>query len=498
MKYLLFEKSAVEELINNNQLQSIEFDLGTRFINIIKGNEETLVRNIIVKRDKDGIYFVGKGITKNILVIDLENCKLLDQCNDQALLIVLQKTFRYAIRFWDKKPPTNCEKVFKDHTVIFPFPYSKNSTTRIVLARNVKERRLQIREIKEALLAYKYTNEGTSSSIEESFNTDIFRKCGENYIDLLPRIRNDFSERSKVEKESQGSAINIVQFEHMKANSSFKYLDFNNQMSKLTKLQQNIVTFNDITTPIRIEGPAGTGKTAAMVLRAVRMLEDAKQNCKPLKMYYFTHSKSTEATIKNIIHSIADSYFFEGNREQCLHITTLQDYCVNYIKIEETKVIDLDASEAKQYQLFMIQEAYVKIRDKKFNTYKYLMSKDVVDFFCEEQENRIINLLQYEFGVNIKGMAGGDLEAYKKIKAISNGIPFRKDEDKEYVYAIFREYQQDLEIQSVYDTDDIILETLARLNAPLWRRARIQDGIDICLLMRCIYLILMNNRFFIF
>lgn len=65
-----------------------------------------------------------------------------------------------------------------------------------------------------------------------------------------------------------------------------------------------------------------------------------------------------------------------------------------------------------------------------------------------------------------------------KIRFSKNGIPLVNDADKEYVYSIFKEYQQSLETQSVYDTDDIILEALARLNAPLWRRARVKEGID--------------------
>lgn len=478
MKYLLFEKSAVEEIINNSQLQSIEFNLANQFVQSIKGGEEATIRNLVIYHDKEGIFCVGKELTKTILVIDIEKCHLFEVCSDQDLLIVMQKIFRYAIRFWGKKPPTNCEKVFKNHTVIFPFPYSQNSTTRIVIARNVKERRLDSRDIKDGLLAYKYGNEGVPSGTEEILNTDNYRKCGERYIELLPKFRNEFQELSQNTHEQQGSALKIVELEHMKGNASFKYLNFTGQMEKLTRRQRRIVEYSDITTPIRIEGPAGTGKTATMILKAVKMLNDAKVKQVPLEMVYFTHSKSTELAIRYMMQSIASDEFFTEKNEQRIYITTLQEYCINFIKLKETQVIDLDASEAKQYQLYMIQEAYTKVKEKNYTTFKYLMSNEAVKFFENEEENKIIELLQYEFSVNIKGMAEGDLDTYRKVKNISNGIPFKNDQDKEYVYAIFKAYQMDLESQSVYDTDDIILETLARLNAPLWRRERIRSGID--------------------
>ena len=478
MKYLLFEKSAVENIINNSKLQSTEFDLANQFVRSIKGERGATIKNLVIYYEKDGVFYVGKDITKTILVIDLERCHLFEMCNDQDLLIVLQKIFRYAIRFWEKKPPTNCEKVFKNHTVIFPFPYSQNSTTRIVIARNVKERRLDVRDIKEGLLAYKYSNEGVPSGTEENLNTDNYRKCGEKYIEWLPKFRTEFIELSKNLHEKQGSAIKIVGLEPMKGNTSFKYLNFTDQMEKLTRRQKKIVEHSDLTTPIRIEGPAGTGKTATMVLKAVKMLNDAKEKQEPLEIVYFTHSKSTELAIRYMMRAIANDDYFSEQNDQKIYITTLQEYCIDFIKLKETQVIDLDASEAKQYQLYMIQDAYTRVKEQKFNTFKYLMSNEAVDFFENEQESKIIELLQYEFSVNIKGMAEGDLDAYRKVKNFSNGIPFNNDQDKEYVYAIFKVYQTDLENQSVYDTDDIILETLARLNAPLWRRERIRSGID--------------------
>ena len=53
-----------------------------------------------------------------------------------------------------------------------------------------------------------------------------------------------------------------------------------------------------------------------------------------------------------------------------------------------------------------------------------------------------------------------------------------KKEDKDYVFRIFKAYQEELYSQSIYDTDDIILEVMARLNGPIWRRTRGELGKD--------------------
>lgn len=485
MKYILLEKSAIEELINNTQMQSIEYDLCRGFIRDLReGRTESFIRKVGMIKTKDGILVGGRNLTKTFLVVDLEQCNIIEKCSDQELLAVLQKTFRFAVRFWNKQSFTSCERIFRDRTVIFPFHFSGNNAyNRIVVARNINDKRLDARGIKNGLLAYKYDNESISSSVDEQPDMGNYRRGGEDYLKKAPELKRLLDEQdgkndNKKENENE-NAIQIVGSEHMIANSSFKYMNYENQIQLLTASQKKIVNYKDLGTPIKIQGPAGTGKTASMVLRAIRILKEASEEKQDISICFFTHSKSTEAAVKEMITIMAEPKWLEEGNPQYIKITTLQDYCIQYIKLEDTQIIDLDASEAKQYQLLLIQDAYKKVIDENvFNTYKCLMSGKAVSFFEKEEENKIIILLQYEFSINIKGMAEGDLEKYKKISVLKNGIPFEKEEDKEFVYRVYREYQQSLESQAVYDTDDIILETLARLNAPLWRRERNRAGID--------------------
>ena len=129
MKYLLFEKSAVESIINNPALQSMEYLLGKNFVAFLQGETDNfLIKDISYISNKDGIIFCGQESTKTFLLFDLEKCKIMEKTDESALLIVLQKTFRFAVRFWNRQAFTNCEKIFKNKTVIFPFPFSIKSS----------------------------------------------------------------------------------------------------------------------------------------------------------------------------------------------------------------------------------------------------------------------------------------------------------------------------------------------------------------------------------
>lgn len=482
MKYILFEKSAVELIINNLALQSMEFLASEKFVNCLRGkSNDFLLKDISYKCEKDGIVFCGREATKTFLLFDLEKCRLLEKTDDSELLIVLQKTFRFAVRFWNRQAFTNCEKIFKNKTVIFPFPFSTGSAYRIVLERNPSDRRLNVRGINNCLLAYKYGEEGASSNEDENPDLNIYRKGGESYLEHIQELKREISDQKNkyISKEADAdNSIHVYLSDNMISSSEFKYMNYDKQIKNLTSTQANIVNCQDMNAPIRIEGPAGTGKTAALVLRAIKLLTDAEKNEKELVITFFTHSKSTESVVTQMISQLAKPDWLSKDNLQRISVTTLQGYCATYIGIQDTQIIDLDASEAKQYQLLLIQDAYSKMCGPAFNTFKHIMSEKAVKFYESEEENKIILMLQYEFSIKIKGMAEGDLERYKKLSSQQNGIPLINDADKEYVYSIFREYQQSLEVQSVYDTDDIILEALARLNAPLWRRARVRDGID--------------------
>jgi len=479
MKFWVFEKSAVECIINEKFLQSYDFNLSQQFISYLRGTSESFyLKGLAIQRNKDGIVFCGKQGEKTFILFDLDLCKLLENTNDVELLTVLQKTFRFAMRFWNNQAYTNCEKIFKEKTVIFPFSYSSKSAYRIVVKRDPEHKRLTSRGIVKPLIAYKYNDEQTPSGTDEEVDLSNFRRGGEMLLDNIQELKKKIEEKVP-DIESSRNVINLIETEEIKCNSEFKYMPFEKQLQKLTKTQRAIVNFEDTKLPIRIEGPAGTGKTAALVLRAYNMLCKAKEKDEELYIYFFTHSKSTELSVKQMFERIALGEYYDNHGKQRIVISTLQEYCVRFINIDDTQVIDLDALEAKQYQLYLIADAFNNIISTNvLNTYRFILSDKTLSFFENEDQNKIIMMLQYEFSVRIKGISGSDLDEYKKLEPLENGIPMEKEADREFVFRVFKEYQRSLETQSVYDTDDIILEALARLNAPLWRRGRAKDGVD--------------------
>ena len=166
--------------------------------------------------------------------------------------------------------------------------------------------------------------------------------------------------------------------------------------------------------------------------------------------------------------------------KQSIEFTTLLRYCIKLINLGESKILDLDANDAKQTQRMLIEDALDKMMQERYKSYKALVSQPFKDIFNEEKTTKgiLVSMLQHEFSIQIKGRTNGTIEEYYNLEPIENGLPSKEKREKEFVFSIFQEYENMLKMTSSYDSDDIVIEAIAQLNAPIWRRERNEKGYD--------------------
>lgn len=481
LRFWLFNESAVAGIINDSQLQSVEFALGAQFVNYLRfGDPSFSTQEVHAYQDEFGIVLSGKEVSRKVLIFDLTNCEILS-AQDSDILFILQKAFRTAIRIWNGYPLTSSEKLMKDNNIVlFPFPYSKNSKTtyRLVFQiYNDNSGSMSNRGVDSAVVAYKFGTDGAERGPMEP-ESKIIKAAGQCYRALSNDIRESFSEKLDIIKKDNAEALHRVTACDAVGNEGFKYMPYDKQLQNLTTSQKAVVEHPDMSAPIRVEGPAGTGKTLSLLLRAIRILNEAEVNKKPIKIAFFTHNNSTELSVKTQFETIAGNKWIDPNSLQNISFTTLQHYCAKYIQVEDDRIIDSDAYEAKQNQLMLISDIYDRVFSKSFSTYKIHLSKEMASYLETEEKNQIVVLLQHEFSVQIKGRALGSYDIYLTLPALKNGLPIYNDDDKAFVYRIYSQYQSDLEQLQVYDTDDVVLQASSLFNAPFWRRERSTKGFD--------------------
>lgn len=482
MDYLLIEKSACDQIVKNRFFQNTGFPPARELISLFKDQQSTLT-GLAVSKNNRGVVIHTNSMSEDAVVFDLGSLTIVGDSSDAELLLVIQKTLRFCIKHWESLALSSSEMYLKGSTkaVVFPFPFAPNkSGYRITLEREPNAKRLAKRETGRFILAYKSgTSEGDGASEEAGLTN--FRRSYDDYRELFGSIKDV--------KFSSGTNNNVLTFGVTTLNGTGSTIPAEQGFEKwkhlLTDEQKNFVNSN-WSIPHRLEGPAGTGKTLCLVLKALRTLQDFEKSEQPHKSLFVVPSDELAETIRNRFLGNGGAHFLVATesefseKKQNIAILTLQKLCaqlLNY-KIEESEFLDRDSVESKNTQLLYLDQIISDLKRKEIQLLRQHLSAEFYEFLESEDGWTLAQLLRHEVSVVIKGRASGSLEAYKSIPPLEYGLPIRTVQDKEYIYKKYLDYQSMLEASNQYDIDDIVISAIGQLDTPIWRRRRFQLGYD--------------------
>ena len=484
MKFIYFDEGACSEVISERVFQSPEFELGKLLVSVLRGTapKAQLTFRCAVLSASEGVYVLtpGKGV-QNYIVIDLEEARQLLRLDDSGLILTLQKTFRFATKYWAGLKPSVNERVLSNNKVaIFPYPIGMQTALRVSIDRNPDEKRRTKRDAQKALLVYRFSdNEG--GGVTETPRLTNFRKAWEGRdsayalaAQQLPEVTGSRNGSSSLAvTELRGSNIPRVVEAGLEG------------WSKVLTSSQLAFVNSALTVPHRIEGPAGTGKTLCLVLKALKTLKDAAAAGEPHRTLFVSHSEPTRRAIENLFAINGGDEFLEVEVEllakpQSIKVTTLQELCADLLKreISESELVDRDAYESKLVQrLYAIEGVERALRDE-YESHTPFLSESFKKFLTETEHWAIAEMLQHEISVQIKGRADQDLGKYKKLDRLKIGLPVENDGDKTFAFLMYQKYQTELESSAQFDTDDVVLSATSQLNTPIWRRRRAREGFN--------------------
>lgn len=487
MNYIVIDKYAAEYIIQQRELFSEEFPQSNIFLNLLQNGigDNSLFNNIFIELSSSEIYILGRKantdeLQNSITVIDIEQSELFNQnLQSQELLQIIQKIIRFSIRYWNNLGFPSSEQVLQEtqKAVLFPFSYSTSSHYKIVLERDADSKRTSKRGFNRTLLVYK-ANSKPAPSNTETPTLKNFRDACEGYIRAYPKAVSFFE--TVQQKEDPVQPVSVFKFED-KPNTPIVYSDYDMWLKKLSTPQRQIIS-QELKSPIKIQGPAGTGKTLTLILKAIAELKKAHNESRILKAVFITHSLATQHAIEYIFSSLYGERDIDDN--QTIKICTLYNLFLDFLKsdISLTEILENDAQDAKLLQELYVNECYEKNYEKLFATAQNKLSSEFLEFLTKNSREAIVTLLMHEFAVQIKGRANGDMNEYIAVVSLPTGIPATNEYDKIFVYRLYDEYQKIFDKLGQFDSDDIALSAFSKLNTPIWKRRRIVEGYD------CIFL----------
>ncbi|WP_157719953.1 UvrD-helicase domain-containing protein [Microlunatus sagamiharensis] len=236
---------------------------------------------------------------------------------------------------------------------------------------------------------------------------------------------------------------------------------------------------------IRLRGPAGSGKTLALTLKAIREVTSSRSRGSSPRVLIVTHSWSLAAQISNSIDSINGAPIPEIDVFPLLEIArTLSPQYVN----DESgfSLIGEDSFSGKQAQLDEILDVLTEFKETDWVTFRAqasevlrrrIDSEDIDDRFALAWD------LSIEFGSVIGASAifpgvGAELR-YLQLSRATWMLPLESPGDLKVVYAIYSRYVESLDRRALLTSDQVLVDLLSHLETHSWNRSRRSQGYDL-------------------
>jgi hypothetical protein len=475
-------------------MQSVDFEEGADFVKRLKGNSVAwkAFGDIIVTARSEGLFLssVGSWKEKRYLVIDCEESGIFTRLSNTETLTVLQKSFRFCTKFWsgtasfapNEKMITGTTK-----TVLFPLGGFAQARFRVVIERDPDSKRLQPRDMQgKFLLLYKSGFDGGNSESEtpplSNFRT-VFEQLPEIYKDI-PQMVGFVAAQAAVGQEP--NLTQTILSEDSLSSVAGAFLPLNEWLKRLTARQASFVA-KPYEAAQRLIGPAGTGKTATLLIRAILQCMVAENRKTPFKALFVTHSEATRNFCLDALDVMYPGGFHRRDEQSSmisLSVRTLASLCSEILNqtISETELVDRDAQDSKELQKMYVEESITYARLHDFQSHAPHLSEAFKSFIENNDDVSLASLFQHEIAVQIKGRAGGNFDAYTKCAALKYGLPVCNSADKGFVFGVFRKYEDSLGNAGQFDTDDVVISAIGQLDTPIWRRRRAVEGFDfICI-----------------
>lgn len=233
--------------------------------------------------------------------------------------------------------------------------------------------------------------------------------------------------------------------------------------------------------PLRIVGPAGSGKTLLMQLLAMRYLETSRKNSQPFTILYVVHNAEMQSLVCQKFEILGGAQYLEQGAPQKLTVSTLFAYCREQIEFPTDAIIDKDALQTKLFQKQIVSDAIQRV----FLTRKTdLEETNLLNKLAESSELLVLlaELIVSEIGIGIKGrgLTGGRSLYVEADRPFTRFHGILNQLERNIVFDVFEDYHRTVfQEYEVLDADDVAISLLGQLKTPLWEMKRKKVGFDL-------------------
>lgn len=279
-----------------------------------------------------------------------------------------------------------------------------------------------------------------------------------------------------------------IELDDVVPNDISKSLTFTEWYPKHLSRRQQAFVDHQLAGPLRLRGAAGTGKTLAMIIKALKMAYDAEDAGQPMRILFATHSWAGAELVDNIMRRIDSRDVFRTRTDgiaidvfPLLSIAEKRDYSqIGF------RPLGIDSSEGKRLALEEISSVILEFVDVDWIAYEAGCSEEFVVKIEASESSKAHKLfcwdLLIEFGCVIAAQGiltrDADREKYLRVKRLRWMMDLNTRAEKEVVFRMWTMFLGRLRSRFLVSSDQVIFDCLSDLGTFFWESARRKEGYD--------------------
>lgn len=231
---------------------------------------------------------------------------------------------------------------------------------------------------------------------------------------------------------------------------------------------------------IKLLGPAGSGKTLAMMLKAISLMLEGLEAARIPRILYLTHSRALSEDVRRDLWLLSDLVGDE------IQVDTLMELAQRALPKPAGTVLGSDNHEGKLAQLQRILDL-IRRRKKRKDWASTLQNiSEVLRARLAGGDNALKALawdLMHEFACvlsasGIKGRGVANEDSYLAIKRMPWMMTLESQADLRLIFDIYCEHTDDLRRDRLVPVDHLVNDYLNTLTTHRWDYARHDEGYD--------------------
>ena len=309
------------------------------------------------------------------------------------------------------------------------------------------------------------------------YDTELFRRAYDRYVDALLMTPP---------RQPDGGAFGIILTEPLGVSLLGRATLEEWYERKLTSQQREFVD-RDHSTPVRLKGSAGTGKTLSMAIKCLRDAYRFNDIEKPTRIGFLTHSSAlAHDVVLSMFYTLDPRERWKNMQNGRIWLGSLYELAQEFLQYERKDLtpLSIDGREGREFQYLLINDAIDRcLSNTKSGVRDLVNSKLMSALNSEERRDQLIAELMNEFAcvIDAEGVRKGTPASEKYLTASREAwqMELSSKAERQAILDIHEEYCRELNQSNTLSMDQMVADFNRYLLTHEWRQLRERKGFDV-------------------